>query len=212
MVKRMMWAVLFLFGFSIFLFPWMYANHGECFFIPNECEAGQSFSSPENVPGTILGDMIVSGACAYLDSYSFFLNYLTDYEAGRSNQKEDLVKAYEKISAAVSIYKKLCREAAEFPYNDSAVDRLKQFDYPTYAGTNDLMPRVFAQVRVLLENGDVKGIFQEIARRVRVIADKLGPAAMNSVPGDIELWRLSQAYAETLLFGQYAAEIFERCR
>ena len=212
MVKKMMWAILFLFCLSIFLFPWLYANHGECFFIPNECEQGQSLSASSAVPVTTLGSLIVSGAWAYLDSYSCFLDYLKNYETGGSDQKDSLVKAYEKITAADAVYKKLIEEAAGFTYNDTAVDRLKQFDYDSYARTFDPGPRVFTQVRVLLEKGDVRGVFQEISRRIRAIADNLEPQVMNGIPGTGDLWRLSQAYAETLLFGQYAAEIFDRCR
>jgi hypothetical protein len=208
MIKKIIPAILLLACFSMTLFPIMYANHGECFFIESECGAGISLPTSTADPGSSLGDLIVSGAC----SYSSFLAYLKEYEAGRSDQKESLDKAYEAITAANTFYKKLTRESAGFPYNEPAVSRLKQFDYESYAKTLDLVPRVFNQVRVLLAKGDVRGVFQEIAWRTQSIADKLGPAAMNSVPGDIELWRLSQAYAETLLFGQYAAEIFERCR
>jgi len=212
MIKKMILAVMIIFGLSISLFPWLYSNHGECFFIPSECSGGKSASASDSVPVSMLGILIEDGACSYLDSYSYFLGYLKEYEAGNSYAKYSLVKAYESITTADDIYKKIIEGAAGYPYNETAIDRLKSFDYDTYSKTFDLNPRVFSQLRGLLAKGDVRGVFQEIEKRFRTLAEYLVTSRTGIIPEKTGLWRINQAYAETLLFGQYAAEIFDQCR
>jgi len=212
MIKKMITTVLILFGFSIFLYPLMYMNHAECFFIPNVCDNGESATISVTVPVSTFGVSIADGACFYLDSYSCFLGYLKEYEAGNMESREALIKACENIKAADDIYKKIIEVSATYSYNDTAIDRLKSFDYDTFGKTFDLNPRVFGHVRVLLSKGDVRGVFREIRNRFRVIAGYLSASETDSIPGKTDLWRINQYYAETLLFGQYAAEIFDRCR
>jgi len=204
MIKKMISTVMIFFGLSISLFPWMYMNQGECFFMSIECSGGKSDST--------LGVMIENGACSSLESYSYFPGYLKEYEAGNIDQKEALVKAYESITAADDIYKKIIEISATYSYNETAIDRLKNFDYDTYGKTFDLNPRVFAQVRRLLANGNIRGFFQEIEKRFRALAGYLVTSRTDIIPEKTGLWRINQAYAETLLFGQYAAEIFDQCR
>ena len=212
MIKKMITAVMILFGLSMSLFPWLYINHAECFFIPNVCDNGESAFISVTVPVSTLGVSIADGACFYLDSYSCFLGYLKEYEAGNMESREALIKAHENIKAADDIYKKIIEVSATYSYNETAIDRLKSFDYDTFGKTFDLNPRVFEQVRVLLSKGDVRGVFREIKNRFRVIAGYLSTSETNGIPEKNDLWRLNQVYAETLLFGQYAAEIFDRCR
>ena len=212
MIKKMILAVMIIFGFSISLFPLMYMNHGGCFFIPNECDSGKSASDSNAVPVSMLGVLIEDGACSYLESYSYFLGYLKEYEAGNSYAKYSLLKAYESITTADDIYKKIIEISAGYPYNETAIDRLKNFDYDTYSKTFDLNPRIFSQLRGLLAKGDVRGVFQEIEKRFQAIAGYLVTSRTGIIPEKTGLWRINQAYAETLLFGQYAAEIFDQCR
>jgi len=186
-------------------------NQGECFFVSIECSGGKDASIPGSFPVSMLGTLIADGACSYMDSYSCFLAYLKEYEAGNSDQKNALFKAYENIIAADDIYIKIIEVSATYSYKETAIDRLKNFDYDTYGKTFDLNPRVFAQVRRLLAKGDVRGLFQEIEKRFRTLAGYLVTSRTEIIPEKTDLWRINQTYAETLLFGQYAAEIFDQC-
>jgi hypothetical protein len=120
--------------------------------------------------------------------------------------------AIENMEKAKSIYTSLVQTATNTPYRQSFIEGLKVFDYEGYQKQYGLNDIIFQETAAYLKKGDVTGIFAGILGRTVAILDSL-----NTVKKDIDagifpvisnLWRLNQYYGETVLFGQYAAEIF----
>ncbi|UCH97953.1 MAG: hypothetical protein JSV88_14155, partial [Candidatus Aminicenantes bacterium] len=73
---------------------------------------------------------------------------------------------------------------------------------------------IFKDLETYLKKGDIRGMYSreciEISKilallyKVKIFLDA------GQFPDLEDLWRLNQAYAQSLLFGQYAAEVFAR--
>jgi hypothetical protein len=108
-------------------------------------------------------------------------------------------------------YEFLKQIADTTPYNPVVIDKLLSFDYSGFCRERGLNKDAFEDVKQFLGKGDARGVFNKILTDTTVILNSLNTIKisvdMKRFPLLSNLWRLNQRFAETLLFGQYCAEV-----
>jgi len=116
------------------------------------------------------------------------------------------------MSQANTLYAQLLEKANRTPYCYETLFKLFFFDYYGFQAKRNLNPRVFREVINYLSYGDIRGVYSILYKRtVKILADleNLNIAVNDGTLPDMrQMWSLNQYYAETLLFGQYVAEVF----
>ncbi|MCU0289773.1 MAG: hypothetical protein MUF15_25690 [Acidobacteria bacterium] len=163
---------------------------------------------------------IIEGAGYFLNSNTDFLLFLTKIERSELNGidynelRATLNRVIENMEKAKSLYTSLVQTAANTPSKQSFIEGLKIFDYVGYQNQSALNSIIFQDTVSFLKNGDITGLFAKILGRTAEILDRLYIAKKDIdaeiFPSISNIWRLNQCYNETVLFGQYAAEIFAR--
>ncbi|MCP5048508.1 MAG: hypothetical protein GY940_15165, partial [bacterium] len=111
-------------------------------------------------------------------------------------------------------WNRLIMAADNTPYNPDVITKLEELDY-----TNFQMDRsatinkgVFEAVAGFLQKGDTRGVYKKLLmdiealqRRVNVIKTDLENLRFPELK---DLWGLNQTFSNTMLFGQYVAEVF----
>jgi hypothetical protein len=163
--------------------------------------------------------LIIEGAGYFLKSHSDMLLILNkvelsalsgpDYPGMQALMKD----ALENMEKAGETYKSLIAAAKETPYNPEVITKLMMFDYETFRETNGLNKDIFSRVKNYLVKGDVTGLYVLlesdmvfIIQQLKVIKSSIDTGTF---PGISLLWRLNQKYSESLLTGQYIAEVFK---
>ncbi|MCU0288919.1 MAG: hypothetical protein MUF15_21305 [Acidobacteria bacterium] len=167
---------------------------------------------------TVIESYIIEGAGYFLKSQSdtlLLLNKieLSDLNGANFTELQQLVNnsitAMENATAKYSI---LIQTTDNTPYRSSIIDRLPSFDYNSFQEARGLNSVIFNQTLNYLANGDIRGFYRKLLSDTQDILDKLFFIKSNidagTIPPTSYLWRLNQSYANTFLFGQYAAEIF----
>jgi hypothetical protein len=162
--------------------------------------------------------LIIEGAGYFLSSQSDLLSFLNRVEmAGLSTpdyaELQDILnRAVKNMEKAVETYKTLAATAALTPYNPQVIFQLMQFDYTGYEKTNTLNFEIFNRVKTHLSKGDVTGVILLMKRNIESILDQLygikSQVDKSEFPGLPLLWRVNQSYCQTMLSGQYVAEVF----
>lgn len=169
---------------------------------------------------TPLAAYIVEGASYLLNGYSDILLFLNKIEISELNTpnyselQEILGKAIENMTLSKKAYEQLITTAGTSAYNPVIINRLITFDYKGFQKEKGLIVDVFSKVKKYLEKGDVRGIYTNLLADIEDILNKLselkGAVESGSFPPVSNLWRLNQQCSETILFGQYASEVFNR--
>ncbi|MDQ1353990.1 MAG: hypothetical protein QG657_4299, partial [Acidobacteriota bacterium] len=109
-------------------------------------------------------------------------------------------------------YSSLTQIAETTAYEQTVIDLLTTFDYYSFQQTYGLNSVIFNQTATYLETGDIRGLYDKILSDTQAIIDKLTSIKSvidaETLPETSYLWRLNQSYTDTLLVGQYAAEVF----
>jgi hypothetical protein len=96
------------------------------------------------------------------------------------------------------------------------IHQLEVFDYSRFMEQSDLAPFVFKKVETYLSKGDVTGVYRYIHENLEEILEVLYSirSAVNAetFPHIPDLWALNQMCSETLLFGQYVANVFHEIK
>ncbi|HLP45970.1 MAG TPA: hypothetical protein VK469_08490 [Candidatus Kapabacteria bacterium] len=163
---------------------------------------------------------IIEGAGYFLISNTDFLLFLNKIEMSELNGvdynqiRTILDRAIENMEKANLIYTSLVLITTNTPYKQNFIERLNVFDYAGYQKQYGLNGIIFQEVALYLKNGDVTSIFTRILGRTGAILNSLYAVKKeidaNTFPGISNLWRLNQYYSETILFGQYSAEVFAK--
>jgi hypothetical protein len=210
-LKRLLAGILFafiaLFVTSNFSYPLIMGNFSE-----------NSFVNPD-VESTPLNTHIVNGAGFFLKSYSDTLLLLNRIETADINgidynELEILVSsAIENMHRSKEAYANLKQLADRTPYNQVMIAKLLSFDYNGFKHDKGFNPIVLKQVESYLGRGDVRGFYGhllsatiDISTRLNTIKASIDAA---SLPKIETLWRINQEFSETMLFGQYAANVFK---
>ncbi|MCP5104455.1 MAG: hypothetical protein GY950_13800 [bacterium] len=168
--------------------------------------------------GSGMAPLIVEGASYFLKSRTHMLMLLNGVELSELNGT-DYTQWQAEVNAAAAymeqagaVYDTLIAVAGETPYNGAVIDKLKKFPYKKFRDDRGLNPSIFAGIENLLSRGDVTGVYillksdmDEILERLYVLKAGIDAGVF---PSTAQLWRLNQDYAESLLAGQYAAEVF----
>jgi hypothetical protein len=168
---------------------------------------------------TSIKSLIVEGAGNYLAAYSDYLLFLNRVELSSENSpgyvemQSLLNRCLEKLNRAKTAYLALNQNAANTPYNFEIIYRLIFFNYDLFQWERGLNPYIFKEVVKYLRVGNVNGIFDRLLSAAETLILKV--AAVKEMvdayqfPDLNSIWRLNQLFSETLLFGQYAAEVFQ---
>lgn len=92
------------------------------------------------------------------------------------------------------------------------IERLKYFDYVGFKESRGLNKEKFSDVEKYLSNGDVRGAFSKIVSNCEKLSSMLQSLLKSSESGvfpDLKtvLWA-NNLFSDTLVFGQYCAEVF----
>ena len=191
----------------------MYAN-GSCKAY-NDCETPAGYRAA----GLSIGALTIEGAGYFLKSHSHMLMLLnkvelselygTDYPGMQALVKD----ALDNMQKAGETYKSLVAAAKETPYDPDVIAKLIMFDYDTFRETNGLNKDIFSRVKKYLVKGDVTGLYVLLAADMAWIIQQLQTVKTGLDAGTMPvislLWRLNQKYGESLLGGQYIAEVFK---
>ncbi|HLP59426.1 MAG TPA: hypothetical protein VK186_11375 [Candidatus Deferrimicrobium sp.] len=161
---------------------------------------------------------IIDAAGYFLNSSSAFQALLNRIELADTNGG-DYKEWAQVCSGAVAHMRNavaqylILKQSLEYrPYNPEMIDRLLCFDYDDFQKKNMLTPGIFDEVKSYLGSGDVRGLFEHMLSSTGKILASLTRVKASLDAGVIPeltlLWRLNQDYAEAMLFGQYAAQVF----
>lgn len=163
--------------------------------------------------------LIVEGAGNYLTAYSDYLLFLNRVELSSENSpgynemQTFLNRCLEKLNRAKAAYFALNQNAANTPYNFEIIYRLIFFNYDLFQWQKGLNPYIFKDVVKYLRSGNVNGIFDRLLSSIETLILKVSDVKemvdAYRFPDLHSIWRLNQLFSETLLFGQYAAEVFQ---
>ena len=204
-------AILKLF-FVIFILGFFHIQ-GIARFISNHSEIG--FEEPGS---TGIRQYVIEAAGYFLKSQSDFLLFLNKIEMEEINGI-DYAELQQVISNAVvhlenakAKYNDLTQLADNTPYDQPTITELVNFNYSSFQGSKGLNSVIFNEVETYLRCGDIRGLYYQILADTQSILDQLtvikSDVDAEVIPENSVLWQVNQSYSETLLFGQYAAEIF----
>ncbi|MGD2090251.1 MAG: hypothetical protein PVH61_29010 [Candidatus Aminicenantes bacterium] len=191
----------------------VYANHS--------CGAYDGCEEPEGAraAGPSMGVLIMDGAGYFLRSHSHMLLLLNRVELSElygpdyPGMQAVVNNALENMQKAGDTYKSLIATAKETPYNPEVITKLMMFDYENFRDTNGLNKDIFSRVKKYLVKGDVTGLYVLLKADMDNIIHGLQAVKASLDAGTLPkiswLWRLNQTYSESLLTGQYSAEVFK---
>lgn len=181
--------------------------------IANTSEIG--FEEPGS---TGIGQYVIEAAGDFLNSQSNFLLFLNKIEMEEINGvnyaelQQVINNTVVHMENAMAKYNDLTQLADNTPYGQPTITQLMNFNYTSFQESNGLNSVIFNKVEAYLISGDVRGLYHQILGDTQSILDQLNviKSAVDAevIPNNSELWQLNQSYSETLLFGQYTAEIF----
>jgi hypothetical protein len=161
---------------------------------------------------------VMEAAGYFLKSQSDMLLFLNKIELEEINGIEYnelrpiINSAVWNMQNAMATYLALTQIADSTPYNQAVITDLINFDYFSFRESKELNSVITDQVKNYLSGGDIRGLYQELFSDSQTILDMLTMVKTivdaDGVPGTTDLWVINHSYSQTLLFGQYAAEIF----
>jgi hypothetical protein len=161
---------------------------------------------------------IIDAAGYFLKSQSDMLLLLNKIELGDSygvnfpELRDILTNAISNMENAKTKYAELVQLTKTTPYNQTVIDNLINFDYDSFQQKNEFNSVIADKVRDYLSTGDVNGVYSKLLSDSQGILDRLysiqSDLNTDTIPTNFSLWRINQSFSETLLFGQYVAEIF----
>ena len=210
---KMFFCVFFIFVINMNIYSYVIANRGDCAFSEG---GGEGISIVKDISIKLY---IIEGAGYFLNSYSdmhLFLNKVEMSELNGIDYKElrdILFRAIENMEKVKVAYYNLKQKADNTPYNQSVIDNLLSFDYQGFQKERGLNKQIFRDVKYYLSKGDVRGFFTILLSNTEQILSKLYTVKESvdaeKFPEISTLWRINQDYSGTMLFGQYASEIFQ---
>jgi len=161
---------------------------------------------------------VLRGASYFMNGYADTLLFLNIVELAKLEgpQYDRLAKiisdAAVDMENAYATYAALEQEAGQTPYDPNVIRQLEMFGYKGFMEKNNLDSVIFKKVEGYLGKGDIRGVYHYLYTAVESIlpVQYRVKAAVEEgkFPAVADLWMLNQTYSETLLFGQYVAQIF----
>ncbi len=208
-ISKLFIGAFIIWALNSYSFAYIWANYSDCAF-SETCE--------EKSTSTIK-TYVIEGAGYFLSSHSDSLLFLNRIEVSElkgidyGELQEIMKKAISNMKGAKESYTALTELAQASPYNAAFIQRLLDFDYDSFKKGNNLNGVIFADVKGYLGKGDVRGFYSRLLLDTGKLLKSLNliktTVDAEKFPGISELWRLNDNFSKTLLFGQYAAEIFK---
>lgn len=203
--------------FSMSAFPCICANGAGDGYIPPGGSSGI-----KGVSGNPIETYVIEGAGYFLEANSCILQLLNKVEmaelrgADYSEIQAIVDNAIHNMKNARTAYDNLISSAEATPYNQYVITKLMTFDYDGFAKQKELNSVIFGAVEHYLGSGDITGSFKKINAKFAKITNMLNTMsetiASNQTPQLSSLWKLNQESSQTLLFGQYVAQVFYELR
>jgi hypothetical protein len=199
------------------LFAFFYANDSCIAY--NACDPeGVSGEKISTGPSTGMGELIIKGAGYFLKSHADMLLFLNRLELSELNGPDYpgmqvlLSSAVANMEKASETYKELISLAGATPYNREVIGKLRVFDYAAFRETGGLSGEIFSRVENLLARGDVTNLYVLLKADMDTLIKQLYTLKTsidsNTFPDISLVMRLNRKYSESLLTGQYIADVF----
>jgi len=116
------------------------------------------------------------------------------------------------LTQAADNYEKLIGLAENTPYNQTAQEKLRIFDYDTFAANRHLNGEVFSVLKQYLQNGNITGILQHTYVNIKSLVDIINKIRVSlyqyRMPSLSLFWQLNENQAASSLLGSYTARVF----
>jgi len=210
MIVFMMMVVL---GFSASTHGAMYMNDIIC-----------SFNGDTTVKAELETKMI-KGASLFLQSQIAALQLLneieisTDASSSLTVFKSRVKEAIFLLEASKLQFIAAYESAKQLGYNEAKKELFTTFDYSKFISTNGLNKEIAIKVYSYLQTFDILGAhnqnIENINSTLNILYEIRDTQNLGVKAGNYKYWELLQAYAETLLFGNYSTmmgtEILSNC-
>lgn len=212
MKKTILITTIFTLLFTAPIYAFVYANHS--------CEAFNACDT-EGYRGMAggIGYLITEGAGYFLKSYADMLLCLNKIEVSELSGPDYpglqavVDSALENMKKASGTYAQLISAAKDTPYNNTVIEKLRRFDYKDFQEKNRLNRSILSRIEKPLRKGDVTAVYVLLKADMDDVAEQLAllKAGVDAYtfPQITPLWRLNQKYCESMLTGQYVAEVFK---
>jgi hypothetical protein len=211
-ILRILLVMTVLTMFSTYSFSLWYANGTEGAYNNG---SGDGLGAPTSP----IAQYIAEGAGYFLDSYSCTLQFMTKVELA-SQRGMNYPELSQLLDAAIInmeqaryTYRLLKETADNTPYNPAVIEALKNLNYDLYCKANGLNKEIFTGVKSYLRSGNVTGIYGKLLADMGIMVNLLQSVKKNIdnnlFPPVETVRQLNYIYSTSLLFGQYAAAVFE---
>ncbi len=211
MKKFMLIAVLVLALFSGHVFAAIMGNESEIAY-------KESDSGKKGPGGSSLREMIIVSAGLRLKSQAEWMGFLNCVEMAELNgadfpqMREKLDRAVACLKKSALVYGKIITVAENTPYNPEVMAKLAGFDHKSYRRGKGKRRVSTAKVAELLNKGEVTAVYRYLKTGMDSILEQLDEVKPNVDAGifpDIPaLRRINRDYGNSLMAGQYLAEVF----
>lgn len=176
----------------------------------------------ENPQEKTLREYAIEGAGYFLESYSDYLLFLNKVELAElrgfdwNELRFILDRVIEKLQYANDLIGQLKQKADVIPYNPVIIDELLNFDYDAFSEQERLNESVFKQVEAFLSKGKIREMYgqallhtRDILFSANVIREKMEEGVFPEISN---LHALNESYIQSLLFGKYSAQLFQKIK
>jgi hypothetical protein len=186
----------------------------------NKSEDGFGGNGNVEKSSAVMGYYIKESAGYMLAGYSQTLALLNRVEVSgpagieAPNVLEWLGGIVSSLEKARDSWTLLIRTAGATPYNPEMTTLLSGFNYQAFEHrhTPRLNPVLFKKVGDYLKKGDIRGLYLELFKDIEellVLVNRVRATVASGEPPMLEdLWKLNHIFSDTILSGQYTAEIF----
>lgn len=189
-----------------------------------------SFSHPQSnthekkkQAGAELKYLVAKGSSYFSQSfayYQFFISNVEETELEKSKVKtlkHHLILAKLNLEAAKEIYMKQKVIFDNASFNENVLAELARFPFAQFQEEIKPIKEIFQQVQKCLKKGNIRQIPQKfitqsekIIEKLNTLIGKLKPDGSNLVELVTLIQSLNSDYVETMMFGQYVAQIFAK--
>jgi hypothetical protein len=210
-MKRITISIITILAFTAMVHGVIYMNYICNTLQPEQC-------NNEALVNTVnIGDLQIEASAAYLSAESQFKKFLEKLElteislSSYQEQSSILTDAIERMSNAERNFDILYTEVQRFSLNQMVLEDIKEFDYKGFCCRNKLNPIIMNNVEEYLSKGNIFGLLQKTRDDCTGLRKSLEGLKTTIDEGtkDINaIYQINQNFADTSLFGQYAAMVF----
>lgn len=158
--------------------------------------------------------MVTQGAELYFKANANIMSFFAETEIS-SGKEYNFTKALSLVQSTLGYlkeakenYSQAAQIGSASGYIQAEIGLLKVYDYDKFAAEKGLNDAIKEKVKCFLKNGDVIGIYQEVANRMEELTTTLKVVEknlQNNVKPQISsVWELLQKFSDLTLFGNYA--------